>query len=153
VGSDLVQTTGSGLSDLTLSGIFYGGADAFCQIKINTAAVPDTFKVSFDGGATWSGALNCATTAVSIGNGMFVTFNASTGHTANDIWSFTLHITDSPSSFFDEYDLEYPLAWATYKATTESSVMAKMTGLITDSLAKFKERRTGRNLGPALSMR
>ena len=58
-------------------------------MKITTAGTPDKFKVSLDGGVTWTTAETSITgTAQLIGNGIRITFAATTGHTLNDVWKY-----------------------------------------------------------------
>lgn len=88
---DVTQTTGTGLNDITVTGIYEGtdGATTQYRVKITTQGVQDKFKFSTDGGVTYSAAeYNCSTTGTDIGNGFTVTFAAITGHTLNDVWSW-----------------------------------------------------------------
>jgi len=99
------QTTGSGLNDLTLTvqsaqdvvvthrGIF--------TIKIMTAATPDTYQYSIDGGVTYNGSnINCATSAIELGStNVMIEFGATTGHTVGNIWKF--HVF--PTTTFARY--------------------------------------------------
>lgn len=87
-----VTQTGSGLSDITLGGTFVGNSSRTLRIKITTAAAPDKFDWSVDGGTTWAAtAVPITGSAQSLATtGVTVTFAATTGHTLNDYWESTL---------------------------------------------------------------
>lgn len=112
----LGQTAGTGLSDLSISGIFTNTTrfeDGDYAIKITTQGDQDKFKVSFDGGVTYTGAeLNCVVTATGLGdgNGLAVTFGAITGHTLNDEWKFTA-TAPSLEQLTEEEQRTFPRHW------------------------------------------
>jgi hypothetical protein len=64
---------------------------------VNTAATPDTFKISLDQGTTWSSAHNVSTTAEDLGFGLGARWAATTGHTATDYW----RIVNVPDAIYD----------------------------------------------------
>lgn len=83
-----VQTTGSGLSDLTASGSYNGTESIDVQVKITTASTTDEFQYSMDGGTTWNGAGIDVTGGVQeLKEGVKIAFAAATGHTLNDVWT------------------------------------------------------------------
>ena len=84
--------TVSNLNDVTASGTFTGTASRFFRIQIDSSATPDTFSWWLSSSATntvWNatGVLVTAGT-ITLGEGMFVSFNTTTGHTLNDRWDF-----------------------------------------------------------------
>jgi hypothetical protein len=97
---------GAGLNDATYSGSYNGNRPLQIVIKINSMGTPDTLAYSFNGGVTFVttqevynpvtdsydvGPINIVAGAMQIfGTGVFVTFGATTGHTLNNSWSFTL---------------------------------------------------------------
>ncbi len=97
---------GAGLNDATFSGSYNGNRPLQIVIKINSTGTPDTLAYSFNGGATFVttqevydpvtdsyivGPINIVSGAMQIfGTGAYVTFGATTGHTLNNSWSFTL---------------------------------------------------------------
>jgi hypothetical protein len=86
-----VQTTGTGLSDLSTQGVYTGTASAIVKIQIDGAGNPDTFKWSLDNGATWGGEpveITGAWQALALG--IQVLFTAVTGHVAADAWTFKI---------------------------------------------------------------
>ena len=89
---------GTGLNDLTAGKSFSGTGEISYVVKIYGNGSPDTFKWSYDGGTTWSGAVNCATTAVALNNSMSVLWAASTGHTIGDYWIFIAKPSDLPGN-------------------------------------------------------
>lgn len=82
------QTTGSGLSDLTMGGTYTGSADTTFLIQIDLAAATDTFKWKQDGG-TWTTDVAMTGSAQTLADGVTVTFAATTGHTLADEWTVT----------------------------------------------------------------
>lgn len=110
---DIEQTTGTGLNDLTLGGIYTvaDGTTTEYAIQITTAGAQDKFKVSTDGGATYPGAeMDCATTATDIGNGLTLTFGAITGHTLNDEFEWAA-VAPSFNLFEENEQRGYPVKW------------------------------------------
>lgn len=84
-----LQTTGSGLSDITSGGTYTAVVDHVYRVKITTAAGTDHFQYSVDGGAFGNDAAITGS-AQNLANGVQVTFAATTGHTLNDIWTITV---------------------------------------------------------------
>lgn len=82
--------TGSGLDDFTVSGNYNGNADRDYRVEVDGAAATDTFKWSNDGGSTWEATTVAMTGAAQLlEDGVYVTFAATTGHTATDRWDFS----------------------------------------------------------------
>ena len=84
-----VHTVGTGLSDITSAGTFTDIVDHVYTIKVTTAGATDAFEVSVDGGSFGS-STNMTGSAQTIGNGVTITFAATTGHTLNDQWTVTV---------------------------------------------------------------
>ena len=94
----VTQSTGSGLSDLTMSGTYSGNITRNYKIIIDGTGTPDTFKVSDDGGVTWQNLLIEMTGAAQLLNhGVYVTFAATTGHTLDNAWTFTAYPDSMPA--------------------------------------------------------
>ena len=86
--------TGAGLDDATITGNYNGTEDASVRVEVETTGATDTFKVSFDGGSTWTlTAVDMTGAAQHVGNGVLVTWTATTGHTATDRYDFTVTTT------------------------------------------------------------
>jgi len=79
--------TGTGLDDLTESGNFNGNGRTTIRVRIDGAGTPDTFEWSYDGGSTWQATgVPITGSAQLLQDGVYVTFGATTGHTAGDYW-------------------------------------------------------------------
>lgn len=87
-----ITFSGAGLNDVTFGGTYTGNAVQTLRVQIVTAAAPDTYEWSIDGGATWA----VASVAIVAGamalnyTGVTVTFAATTGHTVGNYWQVTL---------------------------------------------------------------
>ena len=89
-----VTFTGAGLDDATISGNYNGTEDASVRVEVETTGATDTFKVSFDGGSTWTlTAVDMTGAAQHVGNGVLVTWAATTGHTATNRYDFDVVTT------------------------------------------------------------
>jgi len=86
------QTTGSGLSDLTMGGTYTGNANTTFLINCDLADTTDTFKWRQDGGS-WTEGVAMTGAAQTLADGVTVTFGATTGHTLNDEWTITCNDT------------------------------------------------------------
>jgi len=90
--------TGSGLDDMSNGGEFTGDVDVEYEVEIDLAAGTDTFKWSkgVPGATLVEQASSVAITgsAQTLDNGVTVTFNATTGHTLADKWTFTARAAD-----------------------------------------------------------
>lgn len=81
--------TGVGLDDMTPGIIFTGPFVKNFRVEIDGAGTPDTFQWSNDGGATFEATTVPITGAAqTLEDGVTVTFAATTGHTATDLWAF-----------------------------------------------------------------
>ena len=147
-----ITFTGVGLNDLTLAGTFLGGATYHCRIIIDSVT-PDKFKVSYDGGATWSAAILCGTSAA-LSYGMTCTL-ATTGHTATNYWSFDLIPTDNIPALLDVDDCEYPQMWAALHVGIGLDDTRRQEFMTLGEIAKqaFIRDHFTRDLSPARSMR
>jgi hypothetical protein len=77
--------TGTGLDDVSATGIYTGTGSATFEVEITTAAGTDVFKWKKDSGAYTTG-VNCTSigTPILLSDGVYINFRASTGHTAGD---------------------------------------------------------------------
>jgi len=85
-----VAFTGAGLDDMTQAGIYTAndGVTTNYRVEIDGNA-PDTFQWSNDGGATWEATgVAVDTAAVTLENGLTVTFGALLGHTIGEHWDW-----------------------------------------------------------------
>ena len=90
IGSANTTFTGSGLDDATLVGYFEGTTATTYYVRIDATGTPDTFEWSKDNFSTTE-ATGVAITGgeQALDNNIKVEFNATTGHTLNDVWSGT----------------------------------------------------------------
>jgi hypothetical protein len=143
--TDIEQSTGTGLSDLSLSGIYTksDGSATDYAIKITTEDAQDQFKLSTDGGATYPGAdINCLTTGNDIGNGFTLTWGAITGHTLNDEWEWTA-TAPSLDEFESDRDMRrYPVysAGADVTLDIDDVKFANLDGLALRALARVRTK-------------
>jgi hypothetical protein len=85
-----VTFTGSGLDDATSGGTYTGDSVKEYYVEIDATGTPDTFQWSNDGGVTFEATGVSITGAAQVlEEGVEITFAATTGHTANDVWEFT----------------------------------------------------------------
>lgn len=91
-GTASITTTvfsGSGQDDCTSGGTFSGSDSLDYAVEIDGLGVPDTFRWSDDGGATWDAStVGITGAAQALNNGVTVTFGATTGHSDNERWDF-----------------------------------------------------------------
>ncbi len=80
-----VQSTGSGLSDITAGGTTTGVNQVF-KVTIASEATPDTFDWTVNGVAGASG-VSITGGAQALSEGLTVTFSATTGHDLGDVWT------------------------------------------------------------------
>lgn len=74
------------LNDATSSGVFTGSAVATYTVEIDTAAATDKIKFKKDSGEYGAAVDLAAGVAQLLGDGVYITFAAKTGHTIGDIW-------------------------------------------------------------------
>lgn len=84
-----VSFAGSGLNDVTFSGIYTGTTAGTLSLCIDAAGTPDSFKWNINGGADTTGVVITAGGQLLI-EGIIVNFSATTGHTVGDIWIINL---------------------------------------------------------------
>jgi hypothetical protein len=83
--------SGSGTDDLTASGEYNGNANRTIRVQIDAGGTPGTFKVSYDGGSSWS-----TTGVVPTGSpqlldyGVWGTLPTGTAHTLDDYWDIAV---------------------------------------------------------------
>lgn len=113
--------TGAGLDDLTEGGTYTGGGQTY-RVKIDGEGTPDTFTWSDDGGSTWE-ATGVAITgsAQSLSNGVTVTFGATTGHTADDLWDIACTSALTDLAIASVPTGKYGVFWKNYFFITGSS--------------------------------
>lgn len=75
------------LHDLHIAGTYSDTVRRIYIIEIETAATPDTFRWSDDGGATYTSGVSI-TASNTLNNGLSAVFQATTGHAVGDIWTF-----------------------------------------------------------------
>ena len=85
-----VNYSGSGLNDMSFSGLFQGPTSTVYYVKITATGTPDQFSWSKDNFSTTE-ASNVAITGAdqTLDNGIKIKFQSTTGHTLNDVWSGT----------------------------------------------------------------
>ena len=88
--------TGSGLNDFSNGGANFDLASHVYTVEIDGNGTPDTFKWRVDGGSYTTGVGITGALQV-LSNGVSVKFNATTGHTISNSWSFT---TKTPLEIF-----------------------------------------------------
>lgn len=105
-----------GLNDATAGGAFTGTADCVYTIEIDTAATPDKIKIKKDSGE-YGAATNIVAGAMIVGEGVTITFGATTGHTLGDIWKIRCFDTDVYRHTFTPADIpEVATMWSQEKA-------------------------------------
>ena len=88
IGTPVYQNTG-GLDDMETSGSYdstYGDACHF-QVEITSTGTPDVFRWRVND-SVWVTGVNCSTGDIELIAGAHITFGATTGHSADDKWSF-----------------------------------------------------------------
>jgi len=85
---------GSGLNDLAFtpyqSTTLVGEVGRSYRVELETAGSTDTLKWSRDGGANWyKTGIEITGGAQVLEHGLYITFGATTGHTAGDTWDFS----------------------------------------------------------------
>lgn len=168
--SEAAQTTGTGLSDLTITGIYTGDTrytdDVTYDIKITTAGPADNYAVSVDEG-TFSTPVACSTDAVNLDSpslGLKVAFGAVTGHVLNDVWRVTV-IAPSLSDLTREEQRTFPRYWVMAQAfgdiddDRETRALTKAVGpdfftrnRVGGALQKFAENRQNIDLAMDLDL-
>jgi len=78
----------SGLDDMSTSGQFTGTVDTTYEIEIDAEDTPDTFQWTDDNWSTTITGVAITGAAQLLNNGVYITFDATTGHTDEDGWEF-----------------------------------------------------------------
>ena len=79
--------TAPGLNDGTYAGTYTGTEDSLYEVEIDgDSATPETFKWSRDGVEIATG-VDCSTSAVTLADGITISWLATVGHTNGDKWS------------------------------------------------------------------
>jgi hypothetical protein len=86
----VISYTGTGHNDLhVILDTYNGNEDLIFTVKISSTGTPDKYQYSTDGGTTWSTAANTSTSATLLGStGVYVMWEATTGHDASEVWTF-----------------------------------------------------------------
>jgi hypothetical protein len=85
-----IAFSGSGLNDMSRSGVYTGSLNATYYVVIDGEGAPDTFKWSNDGGSTFEATgVSITGSAQTLERGVSITFAATTGHTDTENWTFT----------------------------------------------------------------
>jgi len=85
------EFTGAGLDDLTSSGTYTGYEPLEFIVKIDFEGSPDKFKWSKDNGATWEATgVSITGSLQTLTDGVKIIFGVTTGHTLDDVWSFSV---------------------------------------------------------------
>jgi hypothetical protein len=84
--------TGAGLNDLIVAGPFTAGGKRTYVVEVDGTGGPNTFKWSRDNGASWmaTGVQMVSRFFLPLEDGIRVEFQASTGHTLGDQWTFVV---------------------------------------------------------------
>jgi len=82
--------TGSGLNDMTTGGAYTATVQKNYRVEIQTPGTIDTFRWSDSAGDTWNEEnVQITTQTQTLNDGVQITFDYATGHTATDRWDFT----------------------------------------------------------------
>jgi len=77
---------------LTVSGTYTGTVSTSYLVEITTQASTDKYRWSDDGGTTYEAInVSCSTVAVSLNNGISITFAAVGSHNINESWQWSSH--------------------------------------------------------------
>lgn len=111
---------GTGLDDATGTVSGYTGIKlVIFDVEITATGANDTFKWRKDGGSYTTGVSIANTSAITLSNGVTITFAATTGHTIGDKWHITtegIYITDA--SIVTAESVSSPIYIATAAETT-----------------------------------
>jgi hypothetical protein len=100
-----VTFTGSGLDDLTVSGIFSGTVPTTYTVTVASTGTPDTFDWT-DGTNSGTG-VSMSTSPTLLSNGISITFGADTGHTLTDSWTWTYSYVNQNVLDFSNNDYKF----------------------------------------------
>jgi len=83
-----------GTTTLTTSGTYTGSNSRIYRIEIDSTSSPNTFRWSRDAGKTYVENYRAtSTSAITLEDGVQITFSATTGNNLNDYWTFHTKIT------------------------------------------------------------
>jgi alpha-tubulin suppressor-like RCC1 family protein len=101
------QTTGSGLNDATFAGPFTGsGGPTTYYVKITSTGTPDEFAWSKDNFSTTEATgISITGFKQDLDNGITIKFNATTGHTAGDVWQMTTQTSNDVTAAIPTQEL------------------------------------------------
>ena len=101
------QTTGSGLNDATFAGPFTGsGGPTTYYVKITSTGTPDEFAWSKDNFSTTEATgISITGFKQDLDNGITIKFNATTGHTAGDVWQMTTQTSNDVTNAIPTQEL------------------------------------------------
>ena len=102
IGDANTTFTGSGLDDGTFTGHYNGTTTKTFYTRIDATGTPDTFEWSYDSDFAATEATGVAITGSNqaLANNVSMFFNATTGHTLNDVWSGTAAPTNVDTGWF-----------------------------------------------------
>ncbi|KKN53502.1 hypothetical protein LCGC14_0601990 [marine sediment metagenome] len=130
--------TGSGLDDLTPAGTFTGIRSHLYKVIVTTAAGTDKYDWYRDG-VLQAASVAMAGGAVSLDNGVTITFAASTGHTLADFWEFEATITtdrhkiSAPNVTTLRLSLDYKVWYKWVVSTSEPSANPITTSAVVNT--------------------
>jgi hypothetical protein len=84
--------TGSGIDDLSSSGVYTGESDIDLTVIVDGTGATDTYKFTTDGGETYTENVVMLSGSVELAEGIAIEFDAQTGHTLGDRWDITAEI-------------------------------------------------------------
>jgi 3-mercaptopyruvate sulfurtransferase SseA len=106
-------TTATGTSDLVVGSVYTSGTNSTFTVEIDSIGSPDTFRWSGNNGATWTSAVAITGSAQTLISGLTVSFGSTTGHTLNDIWTFSATARRN----IEQYTTDGTACSATYTAS------------------------------------
>lgn len=158
-GTDISAITfvGGAFNDMSAGGTFTGSQTTTFTVKIDLEGIPDTFRWSIDGGATWiATGVPITGVAQTLQNGITVTFATTSTHDLNDTWTFTVTSLSPNQVFIDGSDklLEFRLGgsgkflrvWAVLEAINRTSAIEDVTQ------TSFTWQSTSRGIGANFSI-
>lgn len=158
-GPGTVVFTGTGLNDMTASGLYTGSADATIRVEIQSNGTPDKFRWAkdYDPGAPVWNTSNVNITGLDqtevAAEGISVKFAATTGHTIGTYWEFPVYKQDTPGAFFEEDDVMAPVNHAAYHCavilglTEPDRFLRDRDSLTADFIHRVKTQYTGPGAG------
>lgn len=128
-----ITFTGSGLDDFSNGGEFTGNSDIEYELEIDGTGTPDTFQLSRD--SVVISTLNAIDgTDQDLGNGVTGKFDATTGHTLGEKWTFTARFAD-PTSIQKSSEQLISVSLAPGPATSKTSAAIDLRNVELASLS------------------